>query len=85
MVSDHLNRMNYISRKHKKSPDPRPRHQINGREWIRTIDLTDVNPKNGDHIHNVILLEVKPLTKGDFERHRGVSFAGTRHISFISP
>jgi hypothetical protein len=27
----------------------------------RILDLTDVNPKNGDHVRNVIVLEVEPF------------------------
>ena len=31
----------------------------NGRDWTRTNDLTDVNPVDGDHDRNVILLVVE--------------------------
>ena len=38
------------------------RHAVlvdSGRDWTRTNDLTDVNPVDGDHARNAILLEVE--------------------------
>ena len=35
------------------------RHEHSGRDWTRTNDLTDVNPKNQDHVRDVILLVVE--------------------------
>jgi hypothetical protein len=35
----------------------------NGRDWTRTNDLTDVNHVDGDHAHDVTLLEVESFNK----------------------
>jgi hypothetical protein len=35
--------------------------QKNGRDWTRTNDLTDVNPKNQGRVRDVILLMVESI------------------------
>jgi hypothetical protein len=44
----------------------RESRELSGPDWTRTNDLTDVNPANGNHARDVILLEVESFNKERF-------------------
>jgi hypothetical protein len=59
VVTVPLEHKDQIGAWHKKTLVPRPGRQESGRGETRTRGLTDVNPANGNHVRNVILLVVE--------------------------